>query len=91
MTNFKATKYPNDNMSLLNRGIRVGLGLAVIFGTLSHSINNADVYPMINLIATIIVLTGITGWDPFYATFRDIMSRKWRTKPYGYLTRRRYI
>ena len=36
------------------------------------------------------IITSIAGWNLFYTGIRDIMSRKWRTKPYTYLARRRY-
>jgi len=75
MKNIKATTWSSDNMSFLDRGIRVGLGLTVLFGAMQASISGGDAYPMTKLFATIVVLTGIAGWDPLYAMFRGAMSR----------------
>lgn len=75
MTYFEATTRSIGNIGLLDRAIRVGAGLAILFATLHVSIDTGDAYPLTKLFATIVVLTGITGWDPFYALFRGIVSR----------------
>ena len=75
MKNIKVPTLGSDNMSFLERGIRVSLGLAILLGTMQASITGGDAYPIIKLFATIVVLTGITGWDPLYAISRKIMSR----------------
>ena len=75
MKNFNASTLPSGNMSFFDRGIRIGLGLAVLFGAMQLSMNGGDAYPMTKLFATIVVLTGLAGWDPLYAMAQNIMSR----------------
>lgn len=74
MAYFNETSTTGANIGTTDRIIRAGLGLAVIFGIMQSSINGADAYPIATLIATIVVLTGIAGWDPLYAIFRKVMS-----------------
>jgi len=90
MTTSNTIKLPTDAISMLNRGIRIGVGFAILFGTLSILIIGDDAYPIINLVAIIAILTGTISYKPFYTALGDIMTRKLRTKPYGYLVRRRY-
>jgi len=65
----------NENMSFTDQAVRIGLGLIVLFGAMQASISGGDAYTMTKLFATIVVLTGIAGWDPFYAMFRGSISR----------------
>jgi len=75
MANFNTNENATEIMSYTERGVRIGLGLAVLIGTLHFSVNGGDAYPLTKFFATIVVLTGIAGWDPFYAVFRKTMSR----------------
>ena len=75
MKNINTTNWTNENMSFKDQAIRIGLGLTVLFGAMQASINGGDAYAFTKLFATIVVLTGIAGWDPLYAMFRGAISR----------------
>jgi len=75
MTSRKATSEMNREMSTVDRTIRIGLGGAVLFGALSASMHGAEAYSFTKLFAAIVVLTGIAGWDPFYAMIKNVASR----------------
>ena len=75
-------------MNYLDRGIIVGVGLSVLFGTIYFSINETNSYSIVELAVAIIIFIGIINWKSIYAVFYDMMSRKCHTKPYGYLARR---
>lgn len=75
MTLSEATTHSNGNIGMLDRAIRAGIGMAVIFASLHVSIKGVEAYPFIQMFATILVLTAIAGWDPVYAAYRSTMRR----------------
>jgi hypothetical protein len=62
------------NIGMIDRAVRITLGLAVLFGSLYVSVSSPVAYPLIKLVAAAVVLTGIAGWDPFYAAFRRLVE-----------------
>ena len=80
MTHLEVTTRSNGNIGLLDRAIRTGVGLAVLFAALHMSIDGDDAFPLTKLFATIVVLTGIAGWDPFYAAFRTLVEKLRKTR-----------
>ena len=80
MTNTESLTFSTGNISMPDRALRIGLGLAVIIVSLQGPIGGIEAYPFIKIFATAVVLTGIAGWDPFYATFRSIASRIWNMR-----------
>lgn len=75
MTELEFNSRSNGNIGLLDRGIRAGAGLAIIFASLHMMIDGVDLSPMFKIFGATLVLTAIAGWDPVYAAYRTIASR----------------
>jgi len=75
MAYFNSTKNSSGNMTLIDRSLRIGFGLTIIFYTLHLSISGGENHALIKLLAMITVLTGIAGWDPFYSAYRKAISK----------------
>jgi hypothetical protein len=59
-------------VSKIDRITRVFIGLAILFGALFFSIDSNSAFPLTNILASAVVLSGIIGWDPFYTLFRYV-------------------
>jgi len=84
----EAMTFSTGNISMQDRALRIGLGLSVLVISLQGPFGGMEAYPFIKIFATLVVLTGIAGWDPFYSAFRSFASRVWRMrleKPMAYL------
>ena len=75
MTNMEIMTFSAGNISMPDRALRIGLGFTVLIASLQAPIGGSEAYAFIKLFATTVVLTGIAGWDPLYAAFRNIVSR----------------
>lgn len=75
MTHYEATTWSIGNIGFLERAFRAALGLAVLIAALHLSIENVTAYPYAMKFATLLVLSGIAGWDPFYAIARKMVMR----------------
>lgn len=75
MTNYEISSRSSGDIGILDRAIRITIGLSVLFATLFASIGGPDAYPEVKLMAATIVLTGIAGWDPLYAAYRSTVAR----------------
>lgn len=91
MTSVEAISFSEGNIGMVDRAVRIVLGLSILIASLQGSISDFDAYPFVKMIAAMIVLTGIAGWDPLYAAFRNLMTRIWHVKPYQYMAQRGYI
>ncbi|MDH5259209.1 MAG: DUF2892 domain-containing protein [Gammaproteobacteria bacterium] len=91
LTNIEAMTLSKGNISMPDRAIRIVAGMAILIAALETQLGGGDAFPFVKLFATLIVLTGIAGWDPLYSAFRSIMSYRWNSRPYGYMSRRGYI
>ena len=87
----EAISFAKGNISMPDRAMRITGGIAILIASLETPIGGDEAFPFVKLFATLVVLTGIAGWDPMYSAFRSIMSRRSSAKPYGYLFRRGYI
>ena len=74
MTHYEASSQSIGDIGYLDRAIRTGLGLAILMGALHVSIENAVAYPYLMLFATLMVFSGMIGWDPFYAAAKKMVS-----------------
>ena len=74
MTQIEMSTPSSGSIGLIDRSIRIALGMAVLFGALYASIESLDAYPIIKMVSAIVVLTGIVGWDPLYALYRTTMA-----------------
>ena len=80
MTNIEAVTFSVGNISMPDRALRIGLGFAVLIASLQIPISGQEAYSFIKLFATIIVLTGIAGWDPLYTAYRNLASKVWNMR-----------
>lgn len=53
------------NLGTVDRGVRLGAGLLMIYGLLTMSVMNADM--IITLFAIPLIISAIIAWDPLYA------------------------
>lgn len=83
MTNCELTTRSSGNIGIMDRAIRVGIGLAASIAFLYASIEGNDAYPLFKLMAAALVLTGIAGWDPLYAAYRSVTERRGKKGDYG--------
>jgi len=74
MTNFEVEALSKGRIGLFQRAMRAGIGLAIIMAALHVSVSDAIAYPYIMLFTTLVVFTGIVGWDPLYAVSRSMVS-----------------
>ena len=75
MTKYELSSNSRGNIGLFDRISRVVWGVAILFATLHISIAGEEAYPMVKLVAALIVLTGIVGWDPLNAAMRYGLER----------------
>ena len=71
----EAMTFSAGNISGPDRALRIGLGLTALIFSLQGPIGSMESFFIIKMIATITVLTGIAGWDPFYAAYRNTASK----------------
>ena len=85
MSNMEVMTFSSGNISMPDRALRIGLGVAVLIASLQGPIGGIEAYPFVKLFATLIVLTGISGWDPLYAGMRRMISHLKNIKLRGYM------
>lgn len=75
MTNYEISSGSIGNIGLFERVTRVVWGLAALVVALHFSIVGDEAYPLVKLVAAVVVLTGIVGWDPLNAALRLAVQR----------------
>lgn len=91
LENIEIKTFSRGYINMPDRAIRVVGGMAILIASLETPIGGEEAFPFVKLFATLIVLTGIAGWDPLYSAIRNIMSYRWNSRPYRNLSRRGYI
>ena len=81
MKQIESLSFSSGNIAMPDRVMRVVLGSAVLIYSLEVEIGGVEAYPFVKLFASLVVLTGIAGWDPFYSAFRSVIMRFSQYKP----------
>ena len=75
MNNNASSWHKTGQISIFERGFRGGLGITMLIAIMFASTISGDAYPYLKLLAAMIVLTAIAGWDPVHAAYRSMKIR----------------